>query len=298
MLMPWNSGSGEERRNQHDVRDKSGRAALRARRRSRVSRGTNWGFQPGSARTNAQPARTAAIQPARAFLLLSPATPERYSFSVKTKPKRLTPHLTNRLVTYAAAAGATTFLASTAANAEVVYTPVHAKVGYEYPLDLNHDGINDFRLHSFELSGIGSLTVYPLHQGNRIAATAQICGRLPGRAAAALPTGVVIGPNNKFSVKATCMISSFSSEYNGAWNLAQDRYLGLVFVIDGQEHFGWARLTNRGANNTDILGYAYETVPNKAIRAGDEGDANATNKSGTLGELALGAASKPARGGN
>jgi hypothetical protein len=210
--------------------------------------------------------------------------------------KQLGPSLTNRLLTYAAAAGATTFLGSTGANAEVVYTPVHAKVGYEYPLDLNHDGINDFRIHSYELSGDGSLQIYPLHEGNRIAGTLQPCGFEPAAAAAALPLGAVIGPQTKFPARATCMISSFSNTLNGPWQLAQNRYLGLVFAIEGKEHYGWARLTNHGFgiyDSTDILGYAYETIPNKSIVAGDEGTADAISSSGaTLGELASGAPTK------
>ena len=211
---------------------------------------------------------------------------------MRNKSKQLSPRLTNRLVTYAAAAGAAAFVGSTGANAEVVYTPTHAKVGYYYPLDLNNDGINDFRIHSYALSGDGSLLVSPLHQGNRIAATFQACYR-GSVAAAALASGAVIGPDKKFLANATCMIRSFSSTINGPWQLAQDRYLGLVFVIDGKEHFGWARLTNHGFgifDSTDILGYAYETMPNKPIVAGDEGSqAKASAQPATLGALAAGA---------
>ncbi|MGA2022456.1 MAG: hypothetical protein ABSH02_17825 [Candidatus Sulfotelmatobacter sp.] len=207
------------------------------------------------------------------------------------QPQPLNPALSKHLLAYAAMAGAAVTACATA-HAEVVYTPVHAKVGYDYPLDLNHDGINDFRIHSYELSGDGSLLVYPLHQGNRIAATLQACYR-GSVAAAALSSGAVIGPHKKFLAKASCMIRSFSSTANGPWDFAQDRYLGLVFVIDGKEHFGWARLTNRGFgfDSTDILGYAYETIPGKPIIAGDEGtSASVTRNSGSLGSLALGSA--------
>jgi hypothetical protein len=208
------------------------------------------------------------------------------------QPQPLNPGLSKRLLAYAAMAGAAVTTCATV-HAEVVYTPVHAKVGYDYPLDLNHDGINDFRIHSYALSGDGSLLVYPLHQGNRIAATLQACYR-GSVAAAALASGAVIGPDKKFLANASCMIRSFSSTLNGPWQLAQDRYLGLVFVIDGKEHFGWARLTNHGFgrfDSTDILGYAYETVPGKPIVAGNEGNsASATKNSGTLGSLALGSA--------
>jgi hypothetical protein len=207
------------------------------------------------------------------------------------QPQHVNPALSKRLLAYAAMTGAAVTSCSNA-QAEVVYTPVHAKVGYDYPLDLNHDGINDFRIHSYALSGDGSLLVYPLHQGNRIAASLQACYR-GSLAAADLSSGAVIGPDKKFLAKASCMIRSFSSTINGPWQLAQDRYLGLVFVIDGKEHFGWARLTNHGFGrfeSTDILGYAYETVPGKPIVAGDEGNpSEASAAPATLGALASGA---------
>jgi len=58
---------------------------------------------------------------------------------------------------------------------------------------------------------------------------------------------------------------------NGPWSKAKNRYLGLEFVIGDKVHFGRARL-NVSCQGTDVLatltGYAYETVPNKAIKAG------------------------------
>lgn len=61
---------------------------------------------------------------------------------------------------------------------------------------------------------------------------------------------------------------------------ATNRYLGLRFHdLAGKTHYGWARLTVRGTQNSRIValltGYAYETVPNKAIIAGRTADADA-----------------------
>jgi hypothetical protein len=206
------------------------------------------------------------------------------------------PQIAKRIAAYGAVAGAVAACASSA-QAEVVYTPTHAKIGYDYPIDLNHDGINDFRIHSYELSGDGSAMAYPLHQGNRIAATFQPCGAETVAAAAALPQGAVIGPQMKFEAKANCMIVSLSSTVNGPWLFAQNRYLGLVFVIDGKEHFGWARLTNgEYEDSTVILGYAYETIPNKPIRAGDQGNSTEISAApGSLGALAVGATASKVR---
>jgi hypothetical protein len=53
----------------------------------------------------------------------------------------------------------------------------------------------------------------------------------------------------------------------GYWGDAQGRFLGLEFTVQGQKHFGWARLNGTAT----LTGYAYETVPNKPIRAGQTG---------------------------
>jgi hypothetical protein len=57
----------------------------------------------------------------------------------------------------------------------------------------------------------------------------------------------------------------------GPWVSVTKRYLGLKFQIDGKTHYGWARLNVQvqGNNITATLtGYAYESIPNKRIRAG------------------------------
>jgi hypothetical protein len=50
-----------------------------------------------------------------------------------------------------------------------------------------------------------------------------------------------------------------------------DRYLGLKFVIKGTTRYGWARLTvsmEFYKVSATLKGYAYETIPGKAIIAG------------------------------
>jgi hypothetical protein len=93
----------------------------------------------------------------------------------------------------------------------------------------------------------------------------------------------------------------FTGYQCGYWGNAQGRFLGFEFTVQGQKHFGWARLNFA---RTTLMGYAYETEPNKAIRAGDTGPvadarvpemhsappAVATLRPATLGLLALGSA--------
>jgi hypothetical protein len=89
----------------------------------------------------------------------------------------------------------------------------------------------------------------------------------------------------------------------GPWAAATKRYLGLKFVIQGQIHFGWARLNVKaqaGGVVAVLTGYAYETIPNKPIITGktkgpDDSNIETPNASLTapaseltLGMLALG----------
>jgi hypothetical protein len=91
----------------------------------------------------------------------------------------------------------------------------------------------------------------------------------------------------------------------GNWPNAQAPFLGLEFTAQGQKHFGWARLMwVNGPGTATLTGYAYETEPNKAIRAGDTGPVAearvpemysappgvGTLRPATLGLLALGSA--------
>jgi hypothetical protein len=66
--------------------------------------------------------------------------------------------------------------------------------------------------------------------------------------------------------------SNTSYHYAGLWLNAQHRYLGLKFMIQGQVHFGWARLNVSVTHDfftATLTGYAYETIPNKPIITGD-----------------------------
>ncbi|HSY31178.1 MAG TPA: hypothetical protein VLA42_04245, partial [Verrucomicrobiae bacterium] len=88
----------------------------------------------------------------------------------------------------------------------------------------------------------------------------------------------------------------------GQWLDTKNRYLGLQFVINGQVHYGWARLTvtvprptiSRGIYAV-LTGYAYETEPNKPIITGKtKGPDVITLDPATLGHLAAGASQIPA----
>ena len=215
-------------------------------------------------------------------------------------PQPLARPLSRRLLAYATMAGAGVAAGTRPAEAEVVYTPTHSNIHFNYPLDLNNDGIPDFRIASSYFSGFSYLGVFPIGKGNKMAVAVgdKSCRAFGEPTAAALPAGAQIGPGVSFQGAATCMAAGYSGLNDGPWVDAKDRYLGFAFVIGGQIHYGWARLTVnqfycRGCQ-ARLEGYAYETVPGKAIRAGDEGKGadEASVAPGSLGMLALGAAGR------
>jgi hypothetical protein len=189
--------------------------------------------------------------------------------------------LEKNLAAYVAAAGAAAgmgILTAPGASAEVVYTPANLtlKQGIT-PLDLNHDGVNDFR---FYRGGYG--------HGSRLYVLQQDAKNLVFNSAtfnaAPLPSGARIGPKGAFKEdedKAWFMagwsegLSGISSRSNGPWKQAQNTYLGLKFSVNGQTHYGWVRMTVNAKTGivATLTGYAYETIPNKPILAGQTSEA-------------------------
>ena len=200
--------------------------------------------------------------------------------------------------------------------AKIVYTPAHQKIPLPstFLLDLNHDGITDFKLvNSSATSYHGGrdvrLEVRPAVPNNEILGPSSTLGH---HLAAALRAGAKVGPKKTFSPRNRTMalwfkVVSTSTDigYYGQWVKSgqgvRNRYLGLSFDINGKTHFGWARLTVTVTHNgypvfTGLLtGYAYETIPGKAIIAGKtKGSEVITVQPASLGHLAAGASVIPA----
>ncbi len=209
------------------------------------------------------------------------------------KPGKVSDSVTQLLHSYAlvaSAAGVATFALAPLSEAEIIYTPTNQDMGVNaaYALDLNADGTTDFVFRNSLQYGTGYSTdwlyVYPGLAGNAIAGNQ----RSP-RSAAALQSGHRIGPKTKlwgsgfenmgeaqfytggtvFFYKNKCLPNP--------WKNKQNRYLGLKFMISGEIHYGWARLSVScvfGLAQTYVdgvlTGYAYETIPNQAIKAGQE----------------------------
>jgi hypothetical protein len=194
-----------------------------------------------------------------------------------------------------------------ASEAKIIYTPAHRilKVGINYKLDLNHDGVVDFTLKNYRCKSCGGgadLSVLPA-AGNGASGFATTSGNW----ASALKGGALIGTRRYFPGQGMAYIGTTGDGQTirgGSWVNVKNRYLGLKFKINGKTHYGWARL-NVSVQNLSVIatltGYAYETIPGKATIAGktkgpddDDQPAPASLKAPplrpvTLGRLALGA---------
>jgi len=217
-----------------------------------------------------------------------PSTPQ------PRKTRGISDSLNRQLNTYAqvaAAAGVSVLALAGASDAEVVYTATHQVTHPGSPLyiDLNHDGIHDFLLRTTYYAGSSGFEI-------GVNAFGPANNRVAGRrfrtssgyffsAASALPAGAEIGPKGNFSIRFPLMaVEHFGRvgtqySYLGPWagkgKGVKNRYLGLKFIVHGEVHYGWARLTITLGHERQVddvvatlTGYAYETVPDKPILAG------------------------------
>jgi len=229
----------------------------------------------------------------------------------RSEPYQLSHSLLRSLDLYAVAAAASVSVLALAkpSEAQIVYTPAHRGMGRDskMAIDFNHDGRIDFVIREFPWNLIG----YP---GNVVQAYPEPKGGIqagPFGMAAELVSGSAIGSSKRFVSKSAFVASATSYGvyygYVGSWNLPANAYLGVQFMIDGQKHYGWARLSaqfNWRTQQIDVIltGYAYESQPNTLIHAGDTGQAVApgdesksipapaseTKGAATLGVLAAG----------
>lgn len=230
-------------------------------------------------------------------------------------PISLNNKLEQKIFSYAAAAGAagvSMMALAQPGQAEIVYTPTHQVIAANqtYSLDLNNDGITDFIFRNNYFGGADRVNhrggVFPTG-GSFTYGGIKLDPVEPNRvlinereAAPPLKVGHKVGPLADWDPKEGFMWGCEASQGSpfasfGSWKDVTSRYLGLEFVIDGQIHFGWARMTVTTTNCTVIAtltGYAYETIAGKPIATGEtseavEADGTARHEA-TLGELAIG----------
>ena len=207
-------------------------------------------------------------------------------------------HQLNAYSLAAGAAGVSLLALTQPAEARIIYTTAHVKIvpNNQYDLDLNHDGINDFIIAAMGATQGSWLRCYPFAGTGT---NGPVGGDGINGSAFALRAGDNIGPKERFiglymaEWFRSRTRSSFAYQWANGGKGVKDRYLGLEFEINGVRHYGWARLNvtfSKFAPVGLLTGYAYETVPNKAIIAGKtKGKDVVTVQPASLGHLARGA---------
>jgi len=209
----------------------------------------------------------------------------------------------------ASAAGVGLLTLASPAQARIVYTPANLPLT-NYSLDLNHDGIIDFAfvdstvVHS--ITGVTWEMIGAVPQSNEFMGKKKH-GATPVAAGELIDShgkwdnhgGVVYGLIAEDLDHYRTSVHRWTSRLLGPWSNDgkgfKHRYLGLKFLIKGKFHYGWARLDTTGTSGSMVrlTGYAYETVPNKPIVAGQTKGPDVVMRvpestAGTLGKLALG----------
>jgi hypothetical protein len=219
----------------------------------------------------------------------------------------LTEHFSKRLTAYATAAGAACVgvlaLAPPAdANIIVNKNPISIGVNSTVPFEIN--GVTQFTfsdfLHSATLGGFVSISEYlKITPGMGHVVVSHTFNRFVTR----LAKGAGIGPGRSFGQEEAVMARLFNPEGSfiiaGEWaNSTYTRnsgYIGFEFLSHGNTHFGWAHAQVTalpfGGITADINEYAYNTIPDQSIRAGQTSasePAPATLLLLALGSLGLG----------
>jgi hypothetical protein len=171
-------------------------------------------------------------------------------------------------------------------EAKIVYTPVNVTTAGNghMQVDVNHDGLKDFAIQAAVAGvycgtgggGVHAVVTVTPTTGDGVVANA-------GNAAA-LASGVSVGPPLTFYKYQALMTNSLLSRGCGsyrygswcsgyAYSCRKTAYLGLKFLVNGQTHYGWAYVTISanifgGSLSTTLQGFAFETIAGQGIKTG------------------------------
>jgi hypothetical protein len=227
-------------------------------------------------------------------------------------PTKLPESVHRQLNMYALAAGAAgvSMLAlPQPAESKIVYTPAHVKVAPQsrYGIHFDLGALPIIYLGRSLQEGFSRVFASASPNLGGVAVTRNQTWALP------MVAGAKIGPARLFRANSyePCMASLYilTGSWKGPWanggKGVKNRYLGVRFKTGGKFHYGWARVTvttlDHRFSSVLLTGYAYETIPNKAIIAGATKDTDdvperpdatlttPTPEPATLGALALGA---------
>lgn len=176
--------------------------------------------------------------------------------------------LNKKLKSYSALAG-TLVAASTAANAQVIYTDVTpdatTATGASYGLDLNNDGTVDFQMgltHGTYM--YGTMAINYDYAVIAPTATTSAIDTLGGPKVHVAGDSIQAtnlwedGAAASYQLLGLAFAAPFSAYSQGNFLGVTDKYIGLRFQISGANHYGWVRIDlNSAATSLVVKDYAY-----------------------------------------
>lgn len=166
---------------------------------------------------------------------------------------------------------------SNLALSTIIYTDVNPDVtmigsdstaNQYYSLDLNNDDTTDFyirvsflRFYSIRARGV---------EINSFDVNGVICDS--SRFPLAMNLGDKINSNSNWAANiANALRSLTGNNWEGNWTTTTDHYLGLKIRSGNNIYYGWVRLrvlVVQGKSSVKVKDYAYNSIPNKRILAG------------------------------
>ena len=176
-------------------------------------------------------------------------------------------------------------LFSVSANAQIVYTDVIpdrtvSTTNGVYPLDLNNDGITDFNITY-------TTTVVFTTRTNVYIRITPLGANKVGNDTTTYPSALLqnslinsssftwLSNANQILTQRVWRIWGLTNPpryipvFSGNWNGASNKYIPLQLDVSSQKYYGWVRLDIvTGAVSFTVKDYAYNSIPNQAILAG------------------------------
>jgi hypothetical protein len=183
----------------------------------------------------------------------------------------------------ATAAGVGLLALATPANADTISQSVRINVPLHHPAGVfgsDAQGTNWFSSHVHVHYSVLSMGLSSFRAAEFISAS---LGVMIGP----LQKGARIGPGGSFVQRGILVEGGCFGNYcfnSGPWADVGQGYMGVVFDINGQPHFGWG-LVSPNYDSVGVHSEAYNPVANQPILAGET---TSIPEPATLGLLALG----------
>lgn len=185
-----------------------------------------------------------------------------------------------KLSSYSAAAAVGAFVSPAAMDAEIIYTDLSPDVDVQLGVtpEINLDNSADGYFEVAFITTGGNIQVRDAYSGNVLTTggTYYVKG---------FTEGDEIGPGAAEASDGGAHVAGTTGNYN--FFSGDDKYIGVAFEIAGQVHYGWIGFEIDSTNPLHgiIRDYAYESVANTAITAGEK----PVPEPGSLALLAAGA---------